>query len=277
MRIARFRGDGGISWGFVVGDSVAAAPSEAPDISDVLALSTGGLEELALAAGDPIGLAAVDLLAPVPDPSQFIGIGLNYRDHAEEAGMPVPEAPITFGFLNSSIADPGTPIELPPFTDKVDWEVELAIVIGRGGRDISLDDAMSAVAGYTIVNDLSARDIQGREGQWGRAKSFDTFKPMGPWITTVDELGAAESLSVKLWVNDVIKQDGSTKELVFGVAELVSRLSASTTLRPGMVISTGTPPGVGFARKPPEYLAAGDVVTLEIEGIGRLTNPVIAG
>ena len=187
------------------------------------------------------------------------------------------DAPVTFGFLNSAITDPGVPIELPPFTREVDWEVELAIVIGRGGADILRDQAMSAVAGYTIVNDLSARDIQLSEGQWGRAKSFDTFKPMGPWITTTDELGSAEALGVKLWVNDEIKQDSSTAQLIFDVPTLVSRLSASTTLRPGMVISTGTPHGVGFARKPPEYLRPGDIVTLEIEGIGRLTNPVVAG
>ena len=277
MRIARYRHDGRDSWGFVVGGGVAAAPDQAPSLPGVLALSLQDLDALAAAASDPIDLVDVDLLAPIVDPPQFIGVGLNYRDHAAEQGIAVPDAPVTFGFLNSAITDPGVPIELPPFTREVDWEVELAIVIGRGGADILRDQAMSAVAGYTIVNDLSARDIQLSEGQWGRAKSFDTFKPMGPWITTTDELGSAEALGVKLWVNDEIKQDSSTAELIFDVPTLVSRLSASTTLRPGMVISTGTPHGVGFARKPPEYLRPGDIVTLEIEGIGRLTNPVVAG
>jgi 2-keto-4-pentenoate hydratase/2-oxohepta-3-ene-1,7-dioic acid hydratase in catechol pathway len=277
MRIARFRHDGAESWGFVTGDRIATAPNDAPGIPAVLALPPAELASVEARAGAPVPLADVELLAPVPDPPQFIGVGLNYRDHAEESGMPVPEVPITFGFLNSAIIDPGIAIELPPFTDEVDWEVELAIVIGRGGRDIPLDEAMAAVAGYTIVNDLSARDIQMREGQWSRAKSFDTFKPMGPWITTTDELGTAGSLAVKLWVNDVIKQDGSTVELVFDVPALVSRLSASVTLQPGAVISTGTPPGVGFAMKPPEFLQAGDTVTLEIEGIGRLSNPVVSG
>ena len=277
MRIARYRYDGRVSWGFVAGAAVAAAPDEAPGLPDVLTLSTSDLEALAAAATDQIDLVDVELLAPTADPPQFIGVGLNYRDHAEESGMPVPEAPITFGILNSAITDPGAPIVLPPFTDEVDWEVELAIVIGRGGRDIPLDEAMSSVAGYTIVNDLSARDIQMSEGQWSRAKSFDSFKPMGPWITTVDELGRAGSIGLKLWVNDVVKQDGSTVELVFDVPALVSRLSASTTLLPGAVISTGTPPGIGFAMKPPEFLQPGDTVTLEIEGIGRLTNPVVSG
>jgi 2-keto-4-pentenoate hydratase/2-oxohepta-3-ene-1,7-dioic acid hydratase in catechol pathway len=277
MRIARFEHRGRVAWGFVDGDAVSPAPADAGEIPGVLAATMDELSALESASGDPIDLADVRLLAPIDAPPQFIGVGLNYRDHAEESGMPVPEVPITFGFLNSAIIGPGAPIELPPFTAEVDWEVELAIVIGKGGRDIAIEDAMDAVAGYTIVNDLSARDIQMREGQWSRAKSLDTFKPMGPWITTADELGTAGSLSVKLWVNDVIKQDGSTVELVFDVPELVSRLSASVTLLPGGVISTGTPPGVGFAMTPPEFLRAGDVVTLEIEGIGRLANPVVAG
>ncbi len=277
MRIARFRHDGDTSWGFVEGDGVVPASATAPGIPEVLALPTEELAALAAAGGPAAALDDIDLLAPVPAPPQFIGVGLNYRDHAEESGMPVPEVPITFGFLNSAIVGPGEPIEIPPFSAEVDWEVELAIVMGRGGRDIPLSDAMDTVAGYTIVNDVSARDIQMREGQWSRAKSLDTFKPMGPWITTTDELGSAGALGVRLWVNDVIKQDGSTVELVFDVPALVSRLSASVTLQPGAVISTGTPPGVGFAMQPPEFLRPGDEVTLEIDGIGRLTNPVVAG
>lgn len=276
MRIARYRRSGATAWGFVAEGSLAPAPADAPGIPDVFTLSVAELEGLASRAGRPVPLQEADLLAPVPDPPQFIGVGANYRDHAEESGVPIPEAPVVFGFLNSAIIDPGAPIVLPDFTDEVDWEVELAIVIGSGGRDIPEDEAMSAVAGYTIVNDVSARDIQMSEGQWGRSKSFDTFKPMGPWVTTVDELGTAGALRVRLWVNDVLKQDSTTEELIFDVPTLVSRLSAATTLKPGMVISTGTPFGVGFTRKPPEFLRDGDVVTLEVEGIGRLTNPVTA-
>jgi len=233
------------------------------------------LAELADAASPPIALEEVQLLAPLAAPPQFIGVGLNYRDHAAESGLEVPIAPVTFAFLASSVADPGAPIVLPRFSDKIDWEVELAIVIGSGGRDIPLDKALEGVAGYTIVNDVSARDIQLQEGQWGRAKSFDSFKPMGPWITTVDELGDAGAIDVRLWVNDVIKQESNTRELIFDVPAIVSALSAATTLLPGAVISTGTPSGVGFARKPPEYLQSGDTVTLEIDGIGRLSNPVV--
>ena len=277
MRIARFRHNGSMSWGFVVSGGVAPAADGAPGLIEALTLSTEELKGLAHSAGPSIDLNDVDLLAPVAAPPQFIGVGLNYRDHAAEAGIEAPAAPITFGFLATSVAAPGDPIVLPPFTDEVDWEAELAIVIGSGGRDIPATEALDAVAGYTIVNDLSARDIQASEGQWSRSKSFDSFKPMGPWITTVDELGAAEAVGVRLWVNDVVKQDSTTAELIFDVPAVVSALSASTTLLPGAVISTGTPGGVGYARTPPEFLRAGDTVTLEIDGIGRLSNPVVAG
>ena len=151
------------------------------------------------------------------------------------------------------------------------------MVIGSEARDVAVEDALDYVAGYVIVNDVSARDIQRTEGQWSRAKSLDTFKPMGPWITTIDELGAADNLDVKLWVNDELKQSGESSDLIFDVPALVSHLSQSLTLGVGAVISTGTPSGVGFARTPPEYLQPGDVVTLEIDGMGRLTNPVEAG
>lgn len=277
MRIVRFRHEDGVGWGFVDGAFVIEAPEGAPALEAALALSTGDLAELAEGSGTRRAIGDIDLLAPVASPPQFIGVGLNYRDHAAESGLEVPEAPVTFNFLSSSVLDPGAPVVLPPFSEEVDWEVELAIVIGRGGSDIAVENALDAVAGYTIVNDLSARDIQMSEGQWSRAKSFDTFKPMGPWITTVDELGAARELDVRLWVNDVIKQDSNTRELIFDVPTIVSRLSAATTLLPGAVISTGTPSGVGFARKPPEYVRAGDTMTLEVEGIGMLTNPAVAG
>ena len=235
------------------------------------------LGDLSRRATAEVALGHVDLLAPIPDPPQFVGIGLNYRAHAAESGAAVPTSPVSFPFYNSSIIDPGEPVVIPPFTDKVDWEVELAVVIGRQARDVAVEDALDHVAGYVIVNDVSARDIQKSEGQWSRAKSLDTFKPMGPWITTVDELGAADDLAVKLWVNDVLKQSGETSDLIFDVPALVSHMSQSLTLGAGAVISTGTPSGVGFARTPPEYLRAGDVMTLEIDGIGRLTNPVEAG
>jgi len=190
-----------------------------------------------------------------------------------ESGLAVPESPVTFGFLPSAVTNPGDPIEIPAFTDQVDWEAELGIVIGTGGRDIPESEAKDRVAGYILINDVSARDVQMAEGQWSRAKSFDTFKPMGPWVTTVDELGTAGNLAIKLWVNGELKQSSGTNELIFDVPYLVSFLSRSTTLQTGSVISTGTPAGVGFGRDPQEYLQPGDSVT---EGIGRMTNPVVA-
>ena len=275
MRIARFRVDGVNGWGFVAGDTVRPVTG-GPDLMEILG-DFAALEDLAGWPADEISLDDVALLAPIPDPPQFVGIGLNYRAHAAESGARVPTSPITFPFFNSSIIDPGDPIRIPPFTEEVDWEVELGVVIGREALDVAVGEALDYVAGYVIVNDVSARDIQKSEGQWSRAKSFDTFKPMGPWITTTDELGAAADLEIKLWVNDQLKQSSYTSDLIFDVPTLVSRLSQSLTLGAGAVISTGTPSGVGFARTPPEYLQPGDVVTLEIEGIGRLTNPVEAG
>ena len=275
MRLARFSARGMTSWGFVSGDAVRPVTG-GPDLMEVLG-DPAALASLAGRSSDEIPLGDVALLAPIPDPPQFVGIGLNYRAHAAESGAAVPESPVSFPFFNSSIIGPGDPIRLPPFTAEVDWEVELGAVIGKDACDVAVGEALEYVAGYVIVNDVSARDIQMSEGQWSRAKSFDTFKPMGPWITTSDELGAADDLDLKLWVNDQLKQSSSTSDLIFDVPTLVSRMSQSLTLRAGAIISTGTPSGVGFARNPAEFLVPGDVVTLEIEGIGRITNPVEAG
>ncbi|MYB45133.1 MAG: DUF2437 domain-containing protein [Acidimicrobiia bacterium] len=274
MRIARFNAGGSEGWGFVCGERVCPV-TDGTDLMDVLG-DQEALAALCEAATPEHSVSEVQLLAPVPNPPQFLGIGLNYRLHAAETGAAIPESPISFPFFNSSIINPGAAIRLPPFTDKVDWEVELAVVIGKEACCVPEEDAVDHIAGYTIVNDVSARDIQLSEGQWSRAKSFDTFKPMGPWIVTTDELGAAGDLDVKLWVNEEIKQDGETSDLIFNVPQLVSHMSQHLTLGVGAVISTGTPSGVGMARKPPEYLRPGDEVTLEVEGIGRLSNPVEA-
>ena len=283
MRIARFvdkgsesRGNdvrGSERWGFVNGDLVSPALNGQP-LMEFLGFDEAQLTEAARNLQPAIPLSDVRLLAPVPAPPQFMGIGLNYRDHAEEAGMAIPSSPVMFPFLNNAISNPGDAIEIPAFTTSVDWEAELGIVVGRGGRDIPREKALEHIAGYVIINDVSARDIQVGEGQWSRSKSFDTFKPMGPWIATTHDLGEAGDLSVKLWVNDDLKQSSSTAQLVFGARDLVSLMSRALTLRPGMVISSGTPGGVGFTRKPVEFLTPGDVVTIEIEGIGRLSNPV---
>lgn len=270
--VARFANGRGHDWGFVEDEKVYSAGEKATLIEAISDRAL--LKELSSVRDIPVELDSIRLLAPIADPPQFLGVGLNYRDHAAESGMEIPTEPITFGFLRNSIVGHGDVIQIPPFTDQVDWEAELGIVIGRAGRDIPERDALSHVAGYTIVNDVSARDIQMSEGQWGRSKSFDSFKPMGPWITTTDDLGDAAGLRVSLWVNNEVKQSSNTSELIFSVPSLVSLLSRATTLFPGSVISTGTPHGVGFSRTPPEFLEDGDVVTIEIEGIGRLTNPV---
>lgn len=273
MRIARFEGPTGRQWGFVDGELIRAV-TVGPGLVDALG-DDELLTSLKTSLNSTYDLSEVRLLAPLEAPPQFIGVGLNYRDHASESGFDVPAQPVTFGFLRNAIVGPGDAICLPPFTSTVDWEAEMAIVIGRGGKDIPAAEALSHVAGYTIVNDVSSRDLQQSEGQWSRAKSFDGFKPMGPWIVTTDELGAAADLDISLTVNGVTKQASNTRELIFDVPYLVSHLSRATTLLPGAVISTGTPAGVGFSRQPPEYLRAGDVVSISIDGIGTLANPVV--
>lgn len=220
-------------------------------------------------------LSDCKLLAPVNAPPQFIGVGLNYRDHAIEAGASVPISPVTFGFLQTAIIGPGDAIVIPPFASQVDWEAEFGIVIGKPGLDIKIEDALNHVAGYVIINDVSERKVQFDEGQWGRSKSFNSFKPMGPWIVTQDELGEASNLQIQLWVNGDLKQSSTTGELIFGVREIVSRLSSSVTLLSGSVISTGTPFGIGHSRTPPEYLKSGDEVKITISGLGTLVNPVL--
>jgi 2-keto-4-pentenoate hydratase/2-oxohepta-3-ene-1,7-dioic acid hydratase in catechol pathway len=272
VRLARFRTADGEGWGFIDRDDVHIAATTVP-LVDALT-DRAFLDRARAEAGAGIALANVELLAPIASPPQFIGVGMNYAAHAAEAGFDTPPVPITFPFYATSVIGPHAAIEIPHTSDQIDWEAELAIVIGRGGRDIAIEDAMDHVAGYTIVNDVSARDIQASDGQWSRAKSFDTFKPMGPWITTPDELGTANNLDISLTVNGVVKQSSNTSDLIFTIPELVSHISQATTLRPGAVIATGTPEGLGLFRDPPEFLRNGDTVTVEIEGIGTLTNPV---
>ena len=277
MHIARFLTGGNPAWGLADPEAGLVRPfADPPPMREALG-DPAVLAALRERAGRGVPLEEAELLAPVPDPPQFIGIGLNYREHARESGMAEPASPVSFPFFNSAIIAPGQPIVLPPFTDQVDWEVELGVVIGRPARDVSPGQALRHIAGYVIVNDVSARDIQMGEGQWSRGKSFDTFKPMGPWMATADELGTADDLAVKLWVNGDLKQSSTTADLIFNVPALVSHLSQSLTLGTGAVISTGTPSGVGFARTPPEYLRPGDEVAMEIEGIGRMSNPVTIG
>ena len=209
-------------------------------------------------------------------PSKIVCVGLNYRDHVEESGLEVPKFPVLFPKWPNSIIGPGEAIELPPITKEVDYEAELGVVIGRTARGVSVDDALDFVSGYTCVNDVSARDLQFGDGQWARGKSLDTFCPVGPTIVPADEISDPQTLGIRCILNGEVVQDSSTKEMVFSVAEIISFVSEAITLEPGDLIATGTPAGVGFARKPPIYLADGDEVTIEIERIGSLTNPVRA-
>jgi 2-keto-4-pentenoate hydratase/2-oxohepta-3-ene-1,7-dioic acid hydratase in catechol pathway len=210
----------------------------------------------------------------VPRPRKVICIGLNYRDHAAEAGLPIPERPLFFSKFPTSVIGPGDAIEIPPGSVQVDYEAELGVVIGRRARMVAREHALDCVLGYTNVNDVSARDFQFADGQWQRGKSPDTFCPMGEAIVTGDELGDPHHLAIRLRVNGKTLQDSRTDQLVFGVDVLISFLSQTITLEPGDLIATGTPPGVGFARKPPIFLQAGDEVEVEIEGLGILRNGV---
>ncbi len=274
MRIARFEHEGAVRWGFVQADHLSIVAPGGPTILDALPLSADQLKRLADDCTERASVDDVRLLAPFEAPPQFIGIGLNYRDHAEEANMVPPEKPMSFGFLNSSIIGPGDPIEVPLISEEIDWEAELGVIISKPGKNISAEHVLDHVAGYVIINDVSARDIQDADVQFTRSKSLDTFKPMGPWMTTVDEMGDASDLDISLWIDDVQKQAGNTSNLIFDVRHLVQFLSASITLQAGAVISTGTPAGVGFSRTPPEFLTQGHQVRIEVEGIGSLINPV---
>jgi 2-keto-4-pentenoate hydratase/2-oxohepta-3-ene-1,7-dioic acid hydratase in catechol pathway len=226
--------------------------------------------------GAVLPLADVRLLAPVPRPGKIICIGLNYRDHAEESKLPVPESPITFSKYVTCVANPAAPVYLPRTSEKVDYEAELAFVIGRRAKHVERSRAFDYVLGYTNFNDVSARDFQFADGQWQRGKSCDTFAPMGPAIVTPDEIPDPHRLRIQLRLNGQTMQDSSTGQLIFGIDELIAFLSATVTLEPGDVVATGTPPGVGFARKPPVFLKAGDLMEVEIEGLGVLSNPVLA-
>jgi 2,4-diketo-3-deoxy-L-fuconate hydrolase len=213
--------------------------------------------------------------APVPRPGKLICIGLNYRDHAAESKMPIPERPVVFSKFSTAVIAPGEPVVLPRTSSQVDYEAELAVVIGRRAKNVSADRAYDYVLGYTAFNDVSARDFQFADGQWQRGKSCDTFAPMGQTIVTTDTIPDPHKLSIKLILNGKTMQDSNTDQLIFGVPELVEFISQSITLEPGDVIATGTPPGVGFARNPPVFLQPGDEMEVQIEGMGGLGNPVI--
>lgn len=283
MRLISFRSGSGETLAVVARDRWMAAadllPAGPATMADLLAGGEALLASLRSAA-DPVRIAeeggtldGLELLAPVPRPGKVVGIGRNYREHVDEEGADRPPAPLVFAKWPTSVIGAGAEIRWDPgLTVQVDWEAELGVVIGRRARAVSEADALGFVFGYTCLNDVSARDIQFGDGQWVRGKSLDTFCPMGPALITADEIGDPQDLAIGCSVGTERVQDARTSQMYFGVAALVSYCSASFTLEPGDVIATGTPGGVGAFRDPPRFLHDGDVVTVEIERIGRLVN-----
>jgi len=249
-------------------------------MKDLLSQGPEALRRAAAAAeaGEPMDGDGLVLLPPVPDPQKIICVGLNYADHAAETGAKVGDEPIIFNKFPTTLRAHGEPIRLPKVSDEVDYEAELVAVIGAGGKNIPREDALSHVAGYACGHDVSARDWQKHKpgGQWLLGKSFDSFAPLGPELVTADEVPDPGNLDIRLRLNGDVMQQSNTRQLIFPVDFLVSYLSQVCTLLPGDLIYTGTPPGVGMARKPPVYLKAGDVVEVEIDGVGLLRNPVVA-
>lgn len=289
MKIVAYRLNGRSGVGLVSADLQQVQPFDLPEAQSDLGAQA--LIEMQ-ARGDTLpallpalALNEVQIIAPLPRPRRNIFcVGKNYFAHAKEfagsgfdssakSGGDIPADPIIFTKVPESVVGPGAAIEMPAVSTAIDYEAELAVIIGRGGKGIAAKDAMAHVWGYTIVNDITARDWQGRHQQWHMGKSFDTFCPMGPWLVSADELDGTKT-RVRCYVNGEERQNASTADLIFDIPKLIETLSAGITLYPGDVIATGTPVGVGIGFKPPKYLQAGDVVRVEIDGIGSLENPV---
>lgn len=279
MRLVTFEVGTGHHVGVVEGDEVADVTASHPDLGpDVGAvLASGGVVGVRDAAvGAPrLPLAGLTLAAPVLRPPKFLAIGLNYAAHVAETGASPPEHQLWFNKQSTCVVGPGGAIEVPVASSKVDYEGELAFVIGRRCRHVSMARASEVIAGWTIVNDVSVRDWQRRSPTMTMGKSFDTHGPMGPALVTTDEVGDPHGLGLRTWVNGELRQDSRTDDLIFDCWQMVAHLSTVFTLEPGDVISTGTPAGVGAAMDPPRWLVAGDVVRIEVEGLGVLENPVV--
>lgn len=274
MKLATYQVDGGEYRVGAVADDIVAEL----DCRDMLELISAGQEEVIRRVGASqrsVPLADVKLCAPILNPGKIICIGLNYRAHAAESGAEVPAVPVVFAKYANTLIGDGDSIRIPPVTQKADYEVELAVVIGKRARDVSADEALEYVFGYTVCNDVSARDLQFSEGgQWTHSKTLDTFAPMGPYIVTADEVPDPLALQLRCILNGETMQDSNTSDMIFPVGELIQFLSQGMTLECGDIISTGTPQGVGQSRKPPVFLKTGDEVSVEIERLGRITNPV---
>jgi 2-keto-4-pentenoate hydratase/2-oxohepta-3-ene-1,7-dioic acid hydratase in catechol pathway len=284
MRLVTYKSESGprlagvTARGFV--DLRAVDPQLPADMIGLLALGAEGIERATQAVmyGTTLSARSVRLLAPIPRPGKVICVGLNYADHAAESGAPIPEEPVIFNKFPTSVCGHDDPILLPPISTQVDYEAELVVVIGQGGRHIAEANALEHVAGYCCGHDVSARDWQlGKPGkQWLLGKTFDTFAPFGPHLVTPEEVGDPGNLGIQLRLNGKVMQSSSTRQLIFSIPQLLAYISDVCTLETGDVVFTGTPPGVGMARKPPVFLQSGDVVEVEIERLGILRNPVSA-
>jgi len=279
MRFVRYAAGGPPTWGVTNGDvvhSLGALPEGEPTYEEMTNKSYHKAVQRHVDRGalPQRPLEDVSLLAPVPKPGKIVCAGLNYRDHAEEQEEEIPDAPLLFSKAPTTVTNPGDPIVHPGGDEDVDYEVELAVVIGRHAADLDPSAVPDHVAGYTVLNDVSGRAAQFNDGQYFRGKSYDTFSPMGPTLAVGDDLDP-NAVDVALRVNGETKQESNTDQFIFEIPELVSYISENMTLRPGDVISTGTPGGVGIFRDPPDLLEPGDVCEAEIEGIGTLENPVI--
>jgi len=283
MRLVTFQADGQSRPGLVSepGRVLDLSPLGFHSVLEVIEAESGGLAKIAKfqqesASGAGRSLNDVQLLAPIPKPRKLICVGLNYRDHAIETNTEIPTVPTIFNKFATAVIGPGANIILPKVSKAPDYEAEFAVVIGKGGRKIAAYKWRDHVFGYTIVNDVTARDYQRATSQWLMGKTFDTFAPMGPWIVTADEIPDPHNLDISIEISGETLQNSNTRELIFKVPDLIEFLSSVFTLEPGDIISTGTPSGVGFVRKPPRLLKAGDQVTVKIPAIGELSNPVIA-
>lgn len=282
MRLITYQSDNGAKLGAIVNDQVidlAAADSTLPaTMMDLLAAGDAGMAQAASAiansTADTQPLDQVTLLPPVLRPGKVIALGRNYAAHAKEGGAEPPDYPMLFHKTATSLIGAGGTVRIPAGTDRVDFEAELAVVIGKVCKNVEEADAFDYIAGYTVANDVTARDWQRLTTQFTAGKMVDTFGPLGPALVTKDEVPDPGNLNVKSTLNGQVMQDGNTKMMIFSVPFIVSYISKISTLEPGDVILTGTPEGVGYARKPPVYMKAGDTITIEVEGLGALTNPM---
>jgi 2-keto-4-pentenoate hydratase/2-oxohepta-3-ene-1,7-dioic acid hydratase in catechol pathway len=277
MRIVSFRRDGKISYGLLEGDEIADLPGLDPQLPPALNDALPTLRGYVPPAGTrkTVSRSDVTLLPVIPSPQKIICIGVNYADHAAETGQAPPPYPTVFAKFANTLAASGDPIVLPSASTMPDYEGELAVVIGRPGRQVTEQDALDYVAGYTAFNDVSARDFQGHTSQWTMGKSPDTFGPLGLALVTADEIPDPQKLELRTTVNGEVLQQASTADMVFTVRQLIAYLSQTMTLLPGDVIATGTPSGIGAARTPPRFLRPGDTVVISIDGVTELTNPVV--